>query len=233
MAPIAIVFFLAFISFGGGRAQPKQSSHIGPGSSLSPTTQPSSWLSLSNRFAFGFYQLQDTTGFAVGIWLIGKHNKTVVWAAPNRDDPLITSNTTLEFSTEGMLILKSERGQQNLIANEICSVSYATMLDSGNFVLYDKDSKKVWQSFEHPTDTILGVQTLFAGAQLTSTGSRLHLRMQDDGNLVLYPINTGDTPEDAYWSSNTYFGKDWKNFDLYLNNTGRLHIINRISSNLV
>ena len=129
--------------------------------------------------------------------------------------------------------MKSERGQQNLIANEICSVSYATMLDSGIFVLYDKDSKKVWQSFEHPTDTILGGQTLFLGGQLTSTGSRFHLRMQDDENLVLYPTNTGDTPEDAYWSSNTYFGKDWKKFDLYLNNTGRLHIINRISSNLV
>ena len=228
MAPISIAFFLfLLISFAGGRTQPKQSSHIGPGSSLSPTTQPSSWLSPSNRFAFGFYQLPGTTGFAVGIWLFDNHNTTVVWTAI-RDGPPITSNATLDCTKDGILLSRTE-----LIANASGSVSYAAMLDSGNFVLYDKDSKKVWQSFEHPTDTILGGQTLFAGGQLTSTGSRFHLKMQNDGNLVLYPTNTGDTPEDAYWSSNTYFGKEWENFDLYLNNTGRLHIINRISSNLV
>ncbi|XP_059436909.1 G-type lectin S-receptor-like serine/threonine-protein kinase LECRK4 [Corylus avellana] len=168
MAPISIVFFLVFTSFACGGAQPNQSSRIGPGSSLSPTTQPSSWLSPASRFAFGFYQLQGTTGFAVGIWLVSKHNKTVVWTAI-RDGPPITTNARLDFTKDGMMLSRTERRRSKLIAKATGSVSYAAMLDSGNFVLCDKDSKIVWQSFEHPTDTILGGQTLFAGGQLFSS----------------------------------------------------------------
>ena len=55
--------------------------------------------------------------------------------------------------------------------------------------------------------------------------------MQDDGNLVLYPVNTGDNLGDAYWSANTT-GHGFK-FHLYLNNTGRLLIINDTSSDTV
>ena len=167
--PYPVFFFLLFISFADGRAHPKQSSHIiTPGSSLFPTTQPSSWLSPSSRFAFGFYQLQGSTSFAVGIWLVGKHNTTVVWTAI-RDDPPITTNATLDFTKNGMLLSRTE-----LIANATGSASYAVMLDSGNFPLCDKDSNIVWQSFEHPTDTILGGQTLFAGGQLFSNLAKIN-----------------------------------------------------------
>jgi hypothetical protein len=233
MATISIVFYLLFISFAGGRAQPKQSSRISPGSSLSPTTQPSSWLSPSSRFAFGFYQLQGTTDFAVGISLVGKHNTTVVWTAI-LDDSLITSNARLDFTKGGMLWLSTERGRHKLTPDATGSASYAAMLDSGNFVLRKKDSKIVWQSFEHPTDTILGGQTLSAGGQLLSssskshhsTGSRFHLKMQGDGNLVLYPTNTGDNAGDAYWMSDTNPAAYNKKLHLYLNNTGSLLITN-------
>ena len=71
------------------------------------------------------------------------------------------------------------------------------MLDSRNLVLYDKDSKFIWQSFDYPTDTILGDQALFTGGQLLSSLSesdhstgRFHLVMQFDGNLVSYPANS-------------------------------------------
>ena len=71
------------------------------------------------------------------------------------------------------------------------------MLDSGNFVLYDKDSKFIWQSFDYPTDTILGDQALFTEGQLLSSLSesdhstgRFHLVMLFDGNLISYPANS-------------------------------------------
>jgi hypothetical protein len=35
------------------------------------------------------------------------------------------------------------------------------MLDSGNFVLYNNSNSVIWESFDHPTDTILGGQNLF------------------------------------------------------------------------
>ncbi|XP_059431510.1 G-type lectin S-receptor-like serine/threonine-protein kinase LECRK1 [Corylus avellana] len=231
MAPIFFVFFfLLFIPFSGGRAQPNQPGRISPGASLSPTTRPSSWPSPVGRFAFGFYQLQGTAGYAVGIWLVGKHNKTVVWTAI-RDGPPITPNATLNFTEDGMLLSGTE-----LITTATGSVSYATMLDNGNFVLSDKGSKTVWQSFDHPTDTIVEGQTLFAGGQLFSsldmsdqysTRSRFHLKMLDDGNLVLYPTNTTESSNDVYWESEP--GRYGSKFYLHLNNTGDLDIINGTS----
>ena len=129
MASMSIVFLLLFTSFVGGRAVPKQSSHIALGSSLSPIIQPTSWLSPSQKFAFGFYR--QGSGFAIGIWLVSGDNTTVVWTAI-RDHPPFASNAMLVFTVDGKLLLRTERGQEKLIANATDSASYASMLDSGN-----------------------------------------------------------------------------------------------------
>ncbi|KAF5457995.1 hypothetical protein F2P56_022063 [Juglans regia] len=233
MAPmVSFVFFLFLISIATGRAQaPKQSRNITTGFSIHPTIDPTSWLSPSGRFAFGFYQ-KNGNGFEVGIWLVGD-KRIVVWTA-FRDDPPLTSNVNLNFTKKGNLLLRTEQGQEKLIAGATAA-AYASMLDSGNFVLYDKDSKIIWQSFEHPTDTILGGQTLFNGGRLVSSltefsTGRFHLEMQMDGNLVLYPANTGNTPGDAYWSTDTApCGNSKCQLVLYLNNTGLLAIFNGTS----
>lgn len=73
------------------------------------------------------------------------------------------------------------------------AVAYASMLDSGNFVLAGRDSFPLWESFDHPTDTLLPTQILNPRNKLSarysdknySTG-RYELTMQSDGNLVLY-----------------------------------------------
>jgi hypothetical protein len=52
--------------------------------------------------------------------------------------------------------------------------------------------------------------------------------MQSDGNLVLYPANSGDSPADAYWSSGTPGSHFMLN--LYLKYDGSLILIN--ASNL-
>ncbi|XP_030930574.1 G-type lectin S-receptor-like serine/threonine-protein kinase LECRK3 [Quercus lobata] len=208
-----------------------------PGLFNFPTTHPTSWLSPTNLFAFGFYQ--QGNGFSVGIWLVGMNNKTVVWTA-NRDNPPVTSKAKLEFTKDGKLLLITEEGQKHLIASSATnSVSHAAMLDSGNFVLYDKDSNYIWQSFDYPTDTILGDQALFTGGQLLSSSSesdqltgRFHLVMQFDGNLVSYPANSEEAEPDAYWSTNTYY-RNGVNFHLYLNSSGSLIIVNESNSETV
>ncbi|KAK4576050.1 hypothetical protein RGQ29_026846 [Quercus rubra] len=224
MASISIVFLVLSIAFVCGIAQPKQDSQISPGTLL---TYPGSWLSPSKRFAFGFHQ--QGSGFAVGIWLVGKDNTIIVWTE-NRDDPPVTSNTTLDFTKDGKLLLRTEQGQKQLIATSATyPVSFAAVLDSGNFALYDKDSKIIWQSFDYPTDTILGGQTLFNGGQLSSSlnksdhsTGRFHLSMQSDGNLVLYPATSKDDVGDAYWATYNY----GLGFNLHLNSTGSLIISN-------
>ena len=68
-------------------------------------------------------------------------NRTVVCTA-NHDDPPATSKAKLEFTKDGKLLLITEQGQKHLINSSTTnSVSHAAMLDSGNFVLYNKDSK--------------------------------------------------------------------------------------------
>ncbi|KAJ0015288.1 hypothetical protein Pint_19524 [Pistacia integerrima] len=70
-------------------------------SSLASTTN-SSWLSRFGLYAFGFYP--QGKAYAVGIFLAGIPEKTVVWTA-NRDDPPVSSNAILMLNTEGRLVL--------------------------------------------------------------------------------------------------------------------------------
>ncbi|KAL4618932.1 hypothetical protein ACB092_06G046800 [Castanea dentata] len=236
MASISIVFLVLSITFVAGRAQPNEPSRVRLGTSL---TYPTSWPSPSHRFAFGFYP--QGSGFAVGIWLVGMDtNITVVWTA-NRDDPPVTSKASLDFTKDGKLVLRTEQGPEQVIASGAKGpASYAVMNDSGNFVLYKNDSKITWQSFDSPTDTILQGQTLVAGAELASSlnegdhsTGRFHLRMQTDGNLVSYPGNSGDAVSDAYWNTGTSGSgnnpHDFR-FDLYLNSTGGLNLVNQSNS---
>ncbi|KAF2284364.1 hypothetical protein GH714_021124 [Hevea brasiliensis] len=76
------------------------------------------------------------------------------------DDSPVSANSTLELTIDGKLLLRTEQGQERLIADVSDPIDSATMLDSGNFVLYGSNSSVVWQSFDFPTDTLLGGQNL-------------------------------------------------------------------------
>lgn len=220
-------YFLLFTSFVCVRAGTERPGLIKPGSSLTPFGDP--WYSPSRQFAFGFYH--QGNGFAVGVFM-AKYNGTVVWTA-NRDDPPVSSNAKLQLTKDGKLVLETGDGQDGkLIANTTASSAF--MFDSGNMVLHDSNSRVIWQSFDHPTDTILGDQILPTGGELVSSSSqtdhssgRFRLKMQEDGNLVLYTAKTDDAPENAYWSSHTN-GLN-VHLHLYLNKTGPLLIRNSSS----
>ncbi|KAJ0097806.1 hypothetical protein Patl1_27825 [Pistacia atlantica] len=105
------------------------------------------------------------------------------------------------------------------------------MLDSSNFVLYNTSGGIIWQSFDHPTDTILQTQSLLTGKELLSSVSgteysrvRFHLKMQYDGNLVQYPENTTDTATYAYWASNTWVFGTSVDYEVKLDVDGHLYI---------
>ncbi|KAK1408153.1 hypothetical protein QVD17_39787 [Tagetes erecta] len=204
--------------------------NISLGSSLNTDTNPS-WVSPSGLFAFGFYP-QDG-GFAVGIWLTTNPEITVVWTA-NRDDPPVSSNSTIELTRDGRLILLTTYGEQKSLTYQLdldtdsVLATSASMFDSGNFVLYRR-SDVLWQSFGYPCDTILGGQEVAAGNQLVScvstsqhSSGRFVLKMQDDGNLVAYPQNSAMWDSDAYWASGT-LGGFYES--LILNRTGSLCIL--------
>jgi hypothetical protein len=98
-------------------------------------------------------------GYAVGIWLVNQPENIIVWTAI-RDDPPVSINATLNLTSDGLLC--TEQGEENLIAYSYLSypADSASMHDSGNFVLYNTFSDVIWESFNDPTDTILGGQNL-------------------------------------------------------------------------
>jgi tRNA A-37 threonylcarbamoyl transferase component Bud32 len=216
---LLLILFLLFVET---RTQPNQCGEIHLDSQLSPTSNLLSWLSPSGHFAFGFYP--QGNGFAIGIWLIGQPDNTVVWTA-NRDDPPVSSNATIHFSEEGKLLLRTGQGRYEKLIADVSVSDSASMLDSGNFVLYS-NCNIIWQSFDFPTDTILGGQSLNQSQELVSSVSssnhssgRFFLWMQRDGNLVAYPRNRAALPNDAYWISHT---DNHVGLDLSLNHQGHL-----------
>ncbi|XVE53021.1 hypothetical protein DITRI_Ditri02bG0171300 [Diplodiscus trichospermus] len=212
-------------------AQPRNS-NINLGSSLTPTDK-SAWLSPSRLYAFGFYE--QAKGYAVGIFLAGVPRRTVVWTA-NRDDPPVPSTASLLLTADGRLIIRSPQGRDKSVIDS-SEIAKASMLDTGNFVLYNSDQKIIWQSFEHPTTTILQGQRLSAGTELFSSVSEtdqstgiFRLQMQHDGNLVQYPVETPDTAPYSYFSSFTDGEGD--NVSLNLDNDGHLYLLNSKGLNI-
>ncbi|PKI44028.1 hypothetical protein CRG98_035613 [Punica granatum] len=82
----------------------------------------------------------------------------VVWSA-NRESP-VKINSTLELTSDGDLVLKNSDG----------IIAWSTNTSEvGNLLLLDEHNRTVWQSFDHPTDSLLPRQILLAGQKLTAS----------------------------------------------------------------
>lgn len=174
------------------------------GSSIKAGTN-STWLSPSGEYAFGFYLLK-TGLYLVGVWLNRIPEKTLVWSA-NREDPA-KIGSTLNLTHSGQFVLMHSNGSRHLIFNQT-DLRSAVLQDSGNFILRDSSSHTIWQSFEHPTDTILLGQKLVMGQKLYSSANgtfdystgRYMLEVQGfDGNIVLSAFRYADP---GYWYTAT------------------------------
>ncbi|GMN72016.1 hypothetical protein TIFTF001_055603, partial [Ficus carica] len=170
--------------------------------------------------------------------MAGIPQKTVVWTA-NRDSPPVTSNATLQFTSEGRFVLRSTTVEEQYIRDQDQQASSASILDSGILVLYSSSGGIVWESFNYPTDTLLPTQRLRAGSQLVSGASESDhssglflLGMQPDGNLVQYPAKTLVTcaTSDAYYASNTYLEGD--NVSLVFDANIYLYLLNSTGVNI-
>ncbi|XP_035546917.1 G-type lectin S-receptor-like serine/threonine-protein kinase LECRK3 [Juglans regia] len=226
MQASVVLSFLLLLVLSMANAQ-QRNFNLSRGSSLSPTGN-SSLFSQSGTFAFGFFPFGG--GFAVGIWYEGTPQKTVVWTA-NRNDPPVSRNATIGLTNDGRLILQEVGGQEKTIANTTEPALFVSLLDPGNLVLYNSNSKIIWQSFDYPTDTLLPGLLLRAGDQLVSSISETNhsmgsfrIKMQTDGNIVMYPVGSLDAPDYAYWAAATNFVG--KNATLTQDGNGRLYMLN-------
>ncbi|KAJ8756123.1 hypothetical protein K2173_024670 [Erythroxylum novogranatense] len=153
-------------------------------------------LSKNSTFGFGFY-----TGLDVNLFVLVVEHITsakVVWSANRghlvgRSDKFVFDETGNAYLQRGNgLAWSSYTGGQRATSMEL--------RESGNLVLLGDNEKVLWQSFSHPTDTLLPSQEFGEGMKLQSFPNKnklLNFLAIKSGDLVLYG---GYRTPQVYWS---------------------------------
>lgn len=141
------------------------SQNIPVGTSITAAQSSNPWRSSPNGdFAFGFQQLQNSSDqFILSIWFDKIPNKTIVWY--ERTSYPVPRGSTLRLDASDGLLLHDPQGSllysTSTGGGAANRVGYASMNDTGNLVIFgSEDYSVLWESFRHPTDTILPTQTL-------------------------------------------------------------------------
>ncbi|KAG2682433.1 hypothetical protein I3760_11G191300 [Carya illinoinensis] len=160
--------FLLLLCLGLQLANGSVTDTIGPGQSL---TTSETIVSAKGKFELGFFSPGNSTRNYVGIWYKKDSNRTVVWVA-NRERPFPNSSAVLTLNPDGNLVISGGRMEYTVANTSAGRDTYAMLLDTGNLRVTKRVSGVVlWQSFEHPTDTVLpgmNVSDFTTGWSLTS-----------------------------------------------------------------
>ncbi|XP_073314826.1 G-type lectin S-receptor-like serine/threonine-protein kinase At5g24080 [Primulina huaijiensis] len=207
---ISFIYCVIFLGelFGSNSAGP-----VAPGSRLF-TSQNGAWISDNRSFAFGFTPVDSMNDeFELGIWfqqLPG--DRTLVWSA-NANNP-VSEDAIFDFDRSGNLVL-NDRGTAVWTSNTSNSgVETAVMSENGNFILYGTNQRIIWQSFSHPSDTLLPGQPLTVSLELKSSRSPAHggfytmkmLQQPNSLNLALtYNVPEGYEPSLESYANYSYW----------------------------
>ncbi|XP_057434465.1 G-type lectin S-receptor-like serine/threonine-protein kinase SD2-5 [Lotus japonicus] len=156
-------------------------------------------LSNNEDFAFGFVTTaNDTTAFLLVVVHVA--SSTVIWTA-NRGLP-VSGSDKFFFDDGGNAFL---RGKTSVVWSTNTGgkgVSSMELQDTGNLVLLGKDNRTiVWQSFSHPTDTLLPGQDFTEGMKLISEPSPNNLTfvLEIKSGSVVLSAGFDKTPQ-PYWT---------------------------------
>ncbi|KAI3860302.1 hypothetical protein MKX03_030983, partial [Papaver bracteatum] len=154
------IYFVASLSIGSADVV---------GTTITPTqfiTDPETIISSRDGiFRLGFFSLGDSHKRYVGIWYNNIRGPTIVWVA-NKDHPLNDSSGVFKIATDGNLVVLDGQGNLSWTTNVTTGIAshqlVAELLDTGNLVLRESspnynhnEGRYLWQSFDHPTDTLL------------------------------------------------------------------------------
>ncbi|KAG6574216.1 G-type lectin S-receptor-like serine/threonine-protein kinase, partial [Cucurbita argyrosperma subsp. sororia] len=175
------------------------------------------WVSDNSTFAFGFSPASSgaVDRFLLAIWFAKlPGDRTVVWSA-NRNSP-VSKNAIVEFDATGNLVLLDGGATVWSSNTSGDGAEFAVMSESGNFILFNAERIPIWQSFSHPSDTLLPNQPLSVSLELTTSKSLSHggyyalkmLQQRTTLKLALtfnLPENYAGLPESysnySYWSA--------------------------------
>ncbi|KAJ6702838.1 G-TYPE LECTIN S-RECEPTOR-LIKE SERINE/THREONINE-PROTEIN KINASE RLK1 [Salix viminalis] len=220
--------------------------NVSLGSSLTATAASGdlAWTSPSEEFAFGFQQVGDA-GYLLAIWFNKIPERTIVWSA-NRNN-LAQRGSKVQLTADGQLVLNDQSGTQIWTTPYLggSGAAYGAMLDTGNFVLAGQAGANLWQSFDHPTDTLLPTQNLNSGGELIApyleknySDGRFKLILERDGNLSMYTTAYPLTASNFnYWTPGSSLGSGYQ---VIFNQSGYMYVVasngtilNRVFSNPV
>ena len=252
MNPIFLLLFAILCSGGPDSAFVDGISTIKPGEELK---SDASLVSEGGNFTLGFFTIKETSYSYIGIWYTNDDQRRKVWVA-NRNSPISDNSSVLTVdSTTGILKIISGGNTILNISDQVTgNNATATLEDTGNFVLTDWVEKRtLWQSFDHPTDTLLpGMKlgfnsatgknwslTSWLSASVPASGAfTLNWEPnQDSGELVMHRRG------ERYWTSGTLKDQTFKymsalNMGMYFNlsytstNDEKYFTFNRISGSL-
>ncbi|KAM5569329.1 G-type lectin S-receptor-like serine/threonine-protein kinase [Rosa sericea] len=128
-----------------------------------PLAQGQTLVSPGHIFELGFFSPNNSANKYVGIWHKDISPRKVVWVA-NRENSLAATDNLASLTVSSNGNLKLVDGKQkpiwstnvtSLVSSLNTSSVAAVLLDNGNFVLNDDLGAELWQSFDHPGDTVL------------------------------------------------------------------------------
>ncbi|KAK6259315.1 hypothetical protein SCA6_013789 [Theobroma cacao] len=127
---------------------------------------PNSWINVP-VFDFGFWDSAGVTPILIsGTFVCGFH-------CESSDGQCLFAVSIFQIYTlNGDLILQDLDGTPVWNTNTAGKfVSGLKLSEEGNLVLFDGNNETVWQSFDHPTDTLVPGQALVCGQKLTANVS--------------------------------------------------------------
>uniref|UniRef100_A0A7C9E4R3 non-specific serine/threonine protein kinase n=1 Tax=Opuntia streptacantha TaxID=393608 RepID=A0A7C9E4R3_OPUST len=122
-------------------------------------------ISSAGKFELGFFRKEDPSRYYVGIRYKDIPSDDIfIWVA-NRDAPLFNDSSILKLDNHGNLMILDGGSNIRWSSNTSTAVNpVVQLLDSGNLVIREARDQNpehyLWQSFDHPTDTLLPGQKL-------------------------------------------------------------------------
>ncbi|KAH9740969.1 G-type lectin S-receptor-like serine/threonine-protein kinase RLK1 [Citrus sinensis] len=187
-------------------AQSNGTISIGQQLTAAESTEP--WLSPSKDFALGFHQLDNDPG---------------------------PGGSKLRLTANGGLVLEDPEARE-IWKSEISTgeAAFGVLYDTGNFLIVNTNSERLWQTFDHPTDTLLPTQTMERGGVVSSrrketdfSRGRFQFRLLEDGNAVLNTINleSGFAYDAFFWSNTFDVNRSNAGYRVVFNESGQLYVL--------
>ncbi|MCD7447138.1 hypothetical protein HAX54_023883 [Datura stramonium] len=200
----------------------------------------SPWISPGGDFAFGFQQLGNEDQFLVSIWYNKIPEKTIVWYA-NGDNPCPKGSRIELLADRGLVLTSPQQDETSISDPLIGTVAYGSMKDTGNFVLVNKNSESLWQSFNQSKDTILPTQEFGEGFKISSRRSdtnfsrgRFLLRMFQNGNIGIATVNLpSEYINENFFLIRSFDQLNASNYQFKFNESGQIFLLVNNSQEVV